>query len=63
MCKKVKALPRPDDQIGGYIFRCPGCNEVHLFTKDRWAFNDDFEKPTFSPTFIYLTKAFAATCL
>ena len=57
MAKKVKALQRQNGEIGCYVFWCPGCNEAHMFTKDRWAFNDNFEKPTFSPSLLYPTKA------
>jgi hypothetical protein len=59
MGKKVRGLKRSndDDEIGGYIFYCPGCKEDHLFTIDRWTFNGDLERPTFTPSLLYPSKA------
>lgn len=34
-----------------YWFTCPGCGESHAIS-DSWQFNGDFEKPTFSPSFL-----------
>lgn len=36
---------------GMLIFYCEGCEECHG-VNDRWTFNDDFEKPTFSPSIL-----------
>lgn len=40
----------------GYAFPCPGCSARHFIPTKvsdaegrRWAFNDDFEKPSFTP--------------
>ena len=38
-------------------FNCPGCKMVHGISvapheKPTWTFNDDFEKPTFSPSYL-----------
>lgn len=44
-----------------YLFHCPGCDMLHeIWDKQAkrgggWEFNGDFEKPTFSPS--YLTRA------
>lgn len=32
-------------------FKCPGCNDQHGIG-DSWKFNGDYEKPTFSPSFL-----------
>lgn len=34
---------------GGYSHWCPGCGEVHLIP-DRWSFNGNVDRPTFSPS-------------
>lgn len=34
-----------------YWFTCPGCEEAHAIDQ-RWQFNGDFERPTFSPSFL-----------
>ncbi|TDX52144.1 DUF6527 family protein [Orenia marismortui] len=31
------------------LFECPGCGYAHV-VDSRWNFNDDFDKPTFSPS-------------
>lgn len=35
--------------VGGYGHYCPGCDELHVIP-DSWAFNNDLERPTFSPS-------------
>lgn len=35
---------------GAYMHWCPGCKELHQLP-DRWSFNGDVNKPTFSPSF------------
>jgi hypothetical protein len=35
------------DQI---LFWCPGCDHPHAVSTKLWAFNGDYEKPTFSPS-------------
>lgn len=39
---------------GGYAVWCQGCEEYHVFD-ERWQFNGDFDKPTFTPS--YLVKS------
>jgi hypothetical protein len=34
-----------------YIFYCLGCDEIHQIT-DKWEFNNDFNNPTFSPSYL-----------
>lgn len=50
---KVLKSVRTDEQEDYLIF-CPGCGHGHAYDR-RWTFNGDFEKPTFSPS--YLAKA------
>lgn len=40
-----------DTPDGRYIFRCPGCGDTHTVS-DKWTFNGDYEKPTFSPSIL-----------
>ncbi len=43
---------------GHVSFFCPGCNHRHYLTVDSsqgrpcWKFNGDFEKPTFTPSYL-----------
>jgi len=30
---------------------CPGCKHYHVFDQ-RWTFNGDFDKPTFTPSML-----------
>lgn len=48
---KTESIKRPNGEHGGYIIYCQGCKSYHMFD-DRWAFNGDFEKPTFSPSLL-----------
>lgn len=48
---KVIELKRPNGEHGMYAIQCPGCKCLHGFDK-RWTFNNDFEKPTFSPSML-----------
>lgn len=34
------------------LFWCPGCDEHHQLDSSKWEFNGDFEKPTFSPSYL-----------
>jgi hypothetical protein len=34
-----------------YFFQCPACDTVHSFNQS-WSFNDDYEKPTVSPSLL-----------
>ncbi len=36
----------------GWAAYCPGCHEMHIFDRDRWEFNEDLEKPSFSPSLV-----------
>jgi len=47
---KIRKIPTSETKLQ-YRFICPGCNCEHIFD-DRWKFNQDFEKPTISPSFL-----------
>jgi len=47
---KIHDLP-PD---GIHAFICPGCGRCHA-PDERWTFNGDYEKPTFSPSILVKT--------
>lgn len=34
------------------VFYCPGCEEHHQIDTAKWEFNGDYEKPTFSPSYL-----------
>lgn len=34
------------------VFWCAGCEEHHQINSKSWEFNGDFEKPTFSPSYL-----------
>ncbi len=48
---KAEEIFTPDGSHGGYIIYCQGCKNHHAFD-DRWTFNGDFDKPTFSPSML-----------
>lgn len=48
---KAEEILTPKGDHGGYIIYCQGCKCHHVFD-DRWTFNGDFEKPTFSPSML-----------
>lgn len=43
------------DTNGQILWHCPGCGEIHA-VDNRWTFNNDFEKPTLSPS-VLVTKS------
>jgi len=47
---KIRKVPTSETKHQ-YYFLCPGCNAEHAFD-DRWQFNQDFDKPTLSPSFL-----------
>lgn len=34
------------------LFYCPGCEEAHQIDTARWGFNGDYDKPTFTPSYL-----------
>lgn len=47
------------DVVGNVWIWCPGCESHHILAVDapnsfnaRWGFNNDFEKPTFTPSLL-----------
>lgn len=46
-------LHKANDQT--VFFWCPGCDEAHqviIAGPKAWGFNDDYEKPTFTPSYL-----------
>jgi hypothetical protein len=39
------------DSNGSVLFECPGCECPHA-VDSRWTFNEDYERPTFSPSYL-----------
>ena len=35
-----------------YIFRCPGCNNLHSINDKIWTFNGNLENPTIKPSIL-----------
>jgi hypothetical protein len=56
MGEKIRDINTSDGEVGGYLFYCPGCKEVHMYSKGRWDFNGDYERPTFKPSLLYPSK-------
>lgn len=52
----MKLLVMDNQGAPGYVFWCPGCEENHLFSTDRWQFDGNMESPTFNPSLLYPTK-------
>lgn len=58
MAKLAKISNHP----GQYLFRCPGCEFLHLISDKtdtgpgaKWEFNGSLEAPTFSPSYLLWT--------
>lgn len=51
---KVKKLN--DNSFAWY---CPACNDLHVANQG-WSFNDDYENPTFSPSFLVRSGHYAS---
>lgn len=52
MSKMGKLRKAANDVV---LFWCPGCDEAHqvIIAGDKaWGFNNDFEKPTFTPSYL-----------
>lgn len=61
---KVKAYSDSSQQIQGYTFLCPGCNQRHQVTTDPttgWQFNGNVDSPTFSPSVLVRRGHYART--
>lgn len=42
---------------GYHVHFCPGCQEKHLLP-DRWQFNGDLDRPSFTPSFLHTFTRF-----
>ena len=47
---KIRKI-QSDGRTQQYCFVCPACNCEHIFN-NTWQFNNDFEFPTISPSFL-----------
>lgn len=64
---KVEALTSAGDgRQTGYLIECPACGFGHFFNVEqpgsrgqKWSFNGDFDKPTFSPSMLIRTGHYA----
>lgn len=48
---KVKEVKDSNGSHYAWAVKCPGCSDYHLYD-DRWQFNNDMEKPTFTPSYL-----------
>lgn len=48
---KARILHKVEAGITYYEFYCPGCKTEHV-VNSAWGFNDDFDKPTFTPSIL-----------
>lgn len=53
---RLKPLNVPaSDEIRGYAFYCPGCENVHVYYvrgQTTWEFSGSIESPTFTPSLL-----------
>lgn len=52
---KVRNIEFSTGGIARYVFFCPGCKEEHQIDTS-WTFNQNYEKPTFSPSVLWNPK-------
>ena len=49
------------DQFWYYYHQCPACDETHQYVVgapgQHWGFNNDFQKPSFTPSMLIATNA------
>lgn len=48
---KIKKIPTSETTYQ-YLFVCPGCDEEHAFNETTWTFNQNYDLPTISPSFL-----------
>ena len=46
----LRQAGKPD--VLTYWFWCPGCESLHRYEADRWQFNGNFDRPTFTPSLL-----------
>jgi len=49
---RVYKLNDTKGNLAGHGFYCPGCKCHHTYDVNRWNFNDDLKKPTFTPSLL-----------
>ena len=50
--EKLTPVLNQNGLLEGYSFWCPGCGFLHWFQVPRWVFNNDLERPTFTPSLL-----------
>lgn len=58
---KIELVKNQQGEFSGYYFVCPGCGYGHLFD-NRWTFNNDYEKPSFTPSLLVNQNYPASRC-
>lgn len=53
----MQVLQEIENQPGHYMVNCPGCKMMHVIntvddSKPKWSFNNNRDKPTFSPSLL-----------
>lgn len=47
---RVVKVQNQKGEFVGWLFECPGCGTSHMPEPGTWSFNDDMERPTFTPS-------------
>jgi len=66
----AKCLPVTNnkEEVVGHIIECPACECSHIFytnlsnPKQNWTFNEDIDKPTFSPSMLVYPSNIQKRC-
>lgn len=53
---KIEELQNQEGEVYAYAFYCKGCGHHHSFHKEKWWFNGDFDRPTFTPSLLVKYK-------
>ncbi len=48
---RVRKIPMSETKWQ-YHFQCPGCDEEHAFNDEVWVWNQNYDQPTLSPSFL-----------
>lgn len=48
---KIKKVPTSESKFQ-FHFHCPGCEQEHAFNDEVWEWNQDYNNPTLSPSFL-----------
>lgn len=56
---KVRHYEHPNENH--HCIYCPACDSIHVFD-NRWTFNNNYDKPTFSPSMLVYKDTVHARC-